>query len=404
MQRSSENVGELAAALAKAQTELVNPEKSRTATIPGEWRREALSFRYAPLSSGLDIVRKTLGRHAIAVLQSTAIDPTTRLVLLTTTLAHGSGQWVSSDWPVCPSDQPLPQYRMGAALTYARRYALFSLVGIAGEDDLDAPDLLQTGADGAATRIDSSSGAAIKVPRQAASASSSRTGCAKPIMLSPTDSAGAREELRQELSSLGSWPKAVGWARHGMKRKNALVAEDAAAIESAFASKLKELEQAESFPSDGTAESSLVSAKASSLAAGRIDKSALAIGEPKRLRDKVHLRFVASQPCSSAAVNQSTPITCVLLNLRHSGLRSAMNSPFPYAVGITDKFIRPAMKRLGGRSWVSTRWRLQRTFGGKAGACGGRRLAIPTDPIRDFRLTIRLEKIPVARRVRNLAR
>jgi ERF superfamily len=112
----------LAVALAKAQTELVNPEKSLTATIPGDGRGEPRSFCYAPLSGGLDIVRKTLGRHAIAVLQSTAIDPTMRLVILTTMLAHGSGQWVSSEWPVCRSDQPLPQHRVGAALTYARRY------------------------------------------------------------------------------------------------------------------------------------------------------------------------------------------------------------------------------------------------------------------------------------------
>jgi hypothetical protein len=67
MHRSSESVAALAAALAKAQSELVNPEKSLTAVIrtgrPGEGER---SFRYAPLSSGLDIVRKTLGQHEIA--------------------------------------------------------------------------------------------------------------------------------------------------------------------------------------------------------------------------------------------------------------------------------------------------------------------------------------------------
>jgi hypothetical protein len=45
------------------------------------------------------------------------------------------------DWPVCPVSETSAPHRMGAALTYARRYALFTLVGIAGEDDLDAPDL-----------------------------------------------------------------------------------------------------------------------------------------------------------------------------------------------------------------------------------------------------------------------
>src|SRR6187431_2989780 len=142
MPRSSESVAALASALAKAQAELVNPEKSLTASIrtgrPGDGER---SFRYAPLSSGLDIVRKTLGQHEIATLQTTAIDPTAGMVNLTTTLAHASGEWIASDWPVCPIAETANPQRMGAALTYARRYALFTLVGIAGEDDLDAPDL-----------------------------------------------------------------------------------------------------------------------------------------------------------------------------------------------------------------------------------------------------------------------
>ena len=57
-------------------------------------------------------------------------------------LAHASGEWLSSDWPVCAIAETASPHRMGAALTYARRYALFAMVGIAGEDDLDAPDLL----------------------------------------------------------------------------------------------------------------------------------------------------------------------------------------------------------------------------------------------------------------------
>src|SRR5689334_7490279 len=144
MHRSSETIATLAAALAKAQLALVNPEKTMRATIRdgragGETER---SFRYAPLSSGLEIVRKTLGQHEIAVLQTTSLDEASRMVRLNTVLAHSSGEWIASDWPVCPlSDVSSPQ-RMGAALTYARRYGLFTLVGIAGEDDMDAPDLI----------------------------------------------------------------------------------------------------------------------------------------------------------------------------------------------------------------------------------------------------------------------
>src|SRR5204862_1751637 len=141
--RSSDSVGALAAALAEAQAEIANPEKSLTATIVSPFPREAIrTFRYAPLSSGLDLVRKCLGRHEIATVQATAIDTDNKLIRLTTTLVHASGEWVSSDWPVCSVSETAAPHRLGAALTYARRYALFTLVGIAGEDDLDAPDLV----------------------------------------------------------------------------------------------------------------------------------------------------------------------------------------------------------------------------------------------------------------------
>jgi hypothetical protein len=119
MQRSSPSIGTLASALAKAQGELVNPEKSLVATIRRDGPQGSeQTFRYAPLSSGLDIVRKILGQHEIATVQMTSIDQAVGIINLTTVLAHASGEW-----------------------TYARRYALFTLVGIAGEDDLDAPDL-----------------------------------------------------------------------------------------------------------------------------------------------------------------------------------------------------------------------------------------------------------------------
>src|SRR6516164_5715936 len=142
MHRSSDTIATIAAALAKAQVELTNPEKSLVATIRSPFPREAdRTFRYAPLSSGLDIIRKSLGRHEIATIQATAIDTEAGLLRLTTVLAHSSGEWISSEWPVCQISDIASAQRVGAALTYARRYALFALVGIAGEDDLDAPDL-----------------------------------------------------------------------------------------------------------------------------------------------------------------------------------------------------------------------------------------------------------------------
>src|SRR6186997_1536353 len=142
MQRCSETIGAIASALAKAQAELENPQKNLTAVIHSPFpREESRTFRYASLASGLDIVRKTLSRHEIATVQSTEVDKETGLIRLITVLAHSSGEWLSSDWPVCPVTETAAPHRMGAALTYARRYALFALVGIAGEDDLDAPDL-----------------------------------------------------------------------------------------------------------------------------------------------------------------------------------------------------------------------------------------------------------------------
>src|SRR6516164_9736469 len=142
MQRSSETIGTIAAALAKAQAQLVNPEKSLVGIIRSDQTNgPERSFRYAPLSSGLDIVRKTLSQHEIATVQTTSIDEAAGILRLSTVLAHASGEWIASDWPVCPISEMAAPRRMGAALTYARRYALFTLVGIAGEDDLDAPDL-----------------------------------------------------------------------------------------------------------------------------------------------------------------------------------------------------------------------------------------------------------------------
>ena len=118
MQRTSELIGALAGALAKAQIELVNPEKSLVATIREEGARgREQTFRYAPLSNGLEIVRKALGQQEIATVQSTSIDQAAGTVNLTTLLAHSSGEWIASDWPVCAVNETASPRPMGAALT-----------------------------------------------------------------------------------------------------------------------------------------------------------------------------------------------------------------------------------------------------------------------------------------------
>ena len=238
MHRSSETIGTIAAALAKAQAQLVNPEKSLVATIRSDRSGEAeQSFRYAPLSSGLDIVRKTLSQHEIATVQTTAIDETAGIVRLSTILAHASGEWIASDWPVCAISETATPHRMGAALTYARRYALFTLVGIAGEDDLDAPDLASPIAPGTTPhatgnkkgRFDGGQGQS----GQQFSSGRSVKATAKPprAILESEASAVLRDRLMAELDDLNSAESAANWARRVLSAKNSLTANDADCVE-----------------------------------------------------------------------------------------------------------------------------------------------------------------------------
>jgi hypothetical protein len=306
MHRSSESVAALASALAKAQAELVNPEKSLTATIrsgrPGEGER---SFRYAPLSSGLDIVRKTLGQHEIATVQTTAIDQAAGIVNLTTMLAHASGEWIASDWPVCPVAETANPQRMGAALTYARRYALFTLVGIAGEDDLDAPDLC-TAPPTTAARTGTGSGELLPPPRSDGNGrtrTAART--ASTPFLSSDESAALRDRLLGEIAGLQSQESATNWAQGALAAKNRLSAEDAKVLEEAFETRLIELlpsesaevvnvDASESFSAGGHEIGKIDERSADQ---GGIDKSVLTVAAPRRYRNRGHLRFVMQQPC-----------------------------------------------------------------------------------------------------------
>jgi len=219
MQRSSETIGTIAAALAKAQAQLVNPEKSLVAIVRSDGRRGAEQpFRYAPLSSGLDIVRKTLSQHEIATVQTTSIDEATGIVRLSTVLAHASGEWIASDWPVCPTAETERPQRMGAALTYARRYSLFTLVGIAGEDDLDASDLMDPDPETGKLRFNSKSGGnggqGVGSTRSAAPSAGNKSASAQlQPELSVALSASLRTELLRQIDGLSSADEAALWAR-----------------------------------------------------------------------------------------------------------------------------------------------------------------------------------------------
>ena len=272
---------------------------------------------------------ETLGKYEIATVQTTSIDREAGLVRLTTTLAHASGEWVSSEWPVCPVSEMAAPHKIGAALTYARRYALFTLAGIAGEDDLDAPDLPIETTDVPISderqleklngRPHSKASGAPGVRR----ASKKREPDDAPV-LSRQDSRAVRDRLIEEISALASAEIALAWAIRRIGLKNSLTAEDAAAVDAAFREKIPLFEpdvRMEAPPSEPALVLKVANpptnpAKSNgSSAAGGGGESQLAEGDrnqkpskqngksvglvkPTRARDKYHLRFIALQPCT----------------------------------------------------------------------------------------------------------
>ena len=279
MHRSSETIGAVATALAKAQAELSNPEKTLTATIAA--KNGERTFRYASLASGLDIVRKCLGHHEIAVMQTTAVDQ--GQITLTTLLVHASGEWVSSLWPVCSAGEPSAQVK-GAALTYARRYALFTLVGIAGEDDLDAPELLadphpQPGSETSKPQFRAKGD--LHSPR--------------PTALDAEKSAELRDRLLQELSTYETDDALAVWAYRSLPLKNTLIEDDAKAVEAAYLAKVGSFND----PAPAEAETSLSAQQHGGVASlpSTTNDVVTPLAKPVRKRSKAHLTFVASQPC-----------------------------------------------------------------------------------------------------------
>jgi hypothetical protein len=278
MHRSSERIGAIATALAKAQAELSNPEKTLTGMIPGKHGDRI--FRYASLASGLDIVRRCLGQHEIAVMQTTAVEQ--GQITLTTLLVHASGEWVSSLWPVCPAGEPSAQMK-GAALTYARRYALFTLVGIAGEDDLDAPELPfepQPQRGSARPNSRRSTAAVIHSPRQ-------------PV-LDVEKSAELRNRLLQEIASFETDEALAVWAYRSLPLKNTLTKEDAEAVEAAY---LAKVEGASIGHTAGAGALSVQEQGEGARSPAAPPAFVARRAKSRRRRSKTHLAFVASQPC-----------------------------------------------------------------------------------------------------------
>lgn len=344
MHTSSETVSKLATALSKAQMELSNPQKSMIGIALNNGREAGpQTFRYASLASGLEIVRQTLGSHEIAIIQTTNIDRTGGAVNLTTVLMHASGEWISSDWPVCQlGDVSMPR-RMGAALTYARRYALFTLVGIAGEDDLDSPSAPSVPTEAQEERpLGSANQQALSAnQRDATTPGSNRHHYGQPRAEASIESSVAlRSKMIAQIVGMSSLADIETHAANLLKSKNALRADDAKEVDDAFQAKLDALSTIQSSmakeppsvpksaqdschnkktgtkssrnrrpaskrlgllpvevdrPASPANQQDSTPEQAST--AHKIDKSVLTFPEPRRLRDKAHLRFVASQQC-----------------------------------------------------------------------------------------------------------
>jgi len=342
VQRSSETIGTIAAALAKAQAQLINPEKSLTATIRSDGTGGSeRSFRYAPLSTGLDIVRKTLSQHEIATLQTTQIDGSAGIVRLSTVLAHASGEWIASDWPVCAINETSMPHRMGAALTYARRYALFTLVGIAGEDDLDTPDLLSSTASKGKTggaigdKKDRLNGGQENAKAQQASASHPTK--ASQSTLEPEASAALREQLIAGTKDIGSADEAASWAHRVMGAKNSLVVADAEQVERAFQERLLSVTSEATAPSLPPKGAVLSSTKVY-WRCRRCDVFATAITSNQ---------LPNSRAWSVVGVLRMRSI-CALRNQRHWVARSVMSSLSRSVVGTIARCIAAVMKPSGG--------------------------------------------------------
>ena len=262
------------------------------------------SFRYAPLSSGLDIVRKTLSQHEIATVQTTSIDETAGIVRLSTVLAHASGEWIASDWPVCAISETAAPHRMGAALTYARRYALFTLVGIAGEDDLDAPIFYRQRRRKQKQTIQQEIKKAASMAAEEsllngfqADVRRKRSQALLSLILAPEASAALRDQLTAELNDLNSAEEAANWAHRVLSAKNSLTAADAERVEQAFQARLAIIvTEAAGEPSTQRTEPPSRRSK-KQRRASTIDKSVLALPAPRRIRDRDHVKSVAKQPC-----------------------------------------------------------------------------------------------------------
>lgn len=148
--RTSEQINEIAAALAKAQGEFPKIAKNKTGKVRGstkDGKSYEYSYSYADIADVISAIAPVLSKHGIGYIQPTYLTDTG--IFICTRLIHSSGQWMESDYPV--SGVTGDHQKMGGAMTYARRYSLCAIVGVAAEEDTDGdgadrvPDLPSRG-------------------------------------------------------------------------------------------------------------------------------------------------------------------------------------------------------------------------------------------------------------------
>jgi len=186
---------------------------------------------------------------------------------------------------------------MGAALTYARRYALFTLVGIAGEDDLDAPDLVApTTPTSKVDRGTSNKKGHLNGGRDQ-QFSAKRPVNLVPRLLESDASSALRDQLTTEVKSLGSADEAANWAHGALVKKNTLVEDDAVRVEKAFQARLAALSGKSLDENPRPDEPERPRPQRLKRRQSVIDKSVLALPAPRRIRDREHVKSVAELPC-----------------------------------------------------------------------------------------------------------
>jgi hypothetical protein len=201
---TSENLGQIAKAIAAAQAELKNPPRNKI--------NPHFNSKYVDLVDGLNSIRETFSKHGLAFVQGTRFED--EIIVLETRVIHTSGEWISSTYPVCRPDKPQV---MGSALTYARRYAAFCMAGFAGEDDDDG-NLAQE---------------AKEAPRKTVKAPPPPKQTITPGML-PEDSEKALKALLMVLDTCGSMQDLQAFSKENSETISRLTPKDKDSLRSAY--------------------------------------------------------------------------------------------------------------------------------------------------------------------------